>query len=130
MRVATLLRVHDQGRVIGAEVAPPDPPLVMLLGRDRLDKTDGRRIGGEDAAPGEAGLWAENEGYEYALVLSVVVAGLAAIGPGAVSLDAALGWRLDGLGWGLGAVALGVVAAGAILSTRRPTCAPAAGEQH
>jgi hypothetical protein len=73
------------------------------------------------AAHGRAGLWAQNGGYEYPLVLAVVAAGLAITGPGRVSVDAALGLELAGLGWGLGAVAVGVVAAVGALSTRRHT---------
>ncbi|MFI5529435.1 DoxX family protein [Kitasatospora sp. NPDC051853] len=37
------------------------------------------------------GLWVQNDGYEYPLVLIGVAAALAATGPGAWSLDAALG---------------------------------------
>jgi putative oxidoreductase len=63
-----------------------------------------------------AGFWVTarpDEGWEYILTLSAVAAALAIAGPGAISVDAALG--LDPLldGWiGGGAVVLGILAAG------------------
>lgn len=71
------------------------------------------------------GLWAQNGGYELALVYGAVAAGLAFTGPGAFSADAALGlaslWT-PAFAW----IALGVGLAGgaANLLARRP--APAA----
>jgi hypothetical protein len=44
---------------------------------------------------------------------------LAFVGPGAWSLDAALGWDLHGTGFGLAALALGGVAALLTLAARR-----------
>jgi putative oxidoreductase len=74
----------------------------------------------------KAGLWSHKGGYEYPLVLATLAAGLAFQGPGALSLDAAAGIELTGLGWGIGAVALGLVAAVAVLASRRqaPAAAP------
>lgn len=71
------------------------------------------------AAHGKAGLWAQNGGYEYPLVLSAVAAGLAIHGPGRYALDPALGLPLAGLTWGFGSIAVGVLAAVAVLSSRK-----------
>lgn len=55
-----------------------------------------------------------DEGWEYVLVLGVVAVSVAISGPGAVSLDAALGIADFLNGWvGVGAVALGILAAAA-----------------
>jgi len=68
-----------------------------------------------------AGFWVTarpDEGWEYVLTLAAVAAALAVVGPGAASLDAALG--IDTLldGWiGAGAVVFGVFAAGVQLAT-------------
>lgn len=70
------------------------------------------------SAHGEAGLWAENHGYEYPLVLTVIFGAVTLVGPGEISVDAALGWELAGAGWALAALLLGIVSAGAILATR------------
>ncbi|MFF8917368.1 DoxX family protein [Streptomyces sp. NPDC015032] len=52
------------------------------------------------------GLWVQNDGYEYPLVLIGTAAALAATGPGAWSLDAALGLTPYPLWWaGLALVA-------------------------
>jgi putative oxidoreductase len=55
------------------------------------------------------GLWAQNGGYELALVYAVLGAVLALTGPGAYALDAVLGLHL-GTPLNVAAVALGVVA--------------------
>lgn len=60
------------------------------------------------------GFWGQNGGYEYPLVIAAVAIGLAFVGPGAISLDAALGLALEGWGWGIGAAAAGL--AGGALS--------------
>lgn len=59
------------------------------------------------------GFFITDEGYEYVLVLSTAAATLAALGPGRISADRALGVdrRLDGRIAGLGAIALGAVGA-------------------
>lgn len=79
----------------------------------------GIMINASVAAHGAQGLWAENEGYEYPLVLAVVAAAVALMGAGSVSVDAAIGWSLHGLGWGSVAVLIGAVSALVVLSTRR-----------
>src|SRR5437588_8716504 len=45
------------------------------------------------------GLWVTNGGYEYNLVLGTVAFALAAVGPGAWSLDNALGLSTPGVWW-------------------------------
>jgi|SRR5689334_6469081 len=68
------------------------------------------------------GLWIFNGGAEYVLAVSAVVLGLAFNGAGAWSLDAAIGWHVAGLSWGL--AALGVALGGgmfAILLTKWAT---------
>ncbi len=52
------------------------------------------------------------------LVIGGAAAGLAFTGPGDVSVDAALGWALQGADWGLAAVAAGVLAAVAVVGLR------------
>ena len=68
-----------------------------------------------------AGFWVTarpEEGWEYILTLSTVAVGLAIAGPGSISLDAAFGLDVLLDGWiGGGAVAIGVLAAGAQLTT-------------
>ena len=64
------------------------------------------------------GLWATNGGYELPLINAVVAAALAFTGAGSFSLDNALGLTF-GTAYAVGAVALGLVAAG--VSIRRAT---------
>ncbi|MFE6187784.1 DoxX family protein [Streptomyces sp. NPDC056465] len=54
------------------------------------------------------GLWVQNDGYEYPLVLIVTAAALAATGPGAWSLDASLGLAPYPLRWAVPVLAVGV----------------------
>ncbi len=63
-----------------------------------------------------------DEGYEYVVTLAVAAAVLAILGPGAASLDDALGIGLAG-GWGALLVLAGVLAAAAQLAVlwRKPT---------
>ncbi|WP_030671257.1 DoxX family protein [Streptomyces sp. NRRL B-1347] len=71
------------------------------------------------------GLWVQNDGYEYPLVLIGTAAALAATGPGDWSLDAALGLTPYPLWWAAAALAAGL---GSGLLTRlvlhRPTPVP------
>ncbi len=64
------------------------------------------------------GLWSANGGYELPAFYAVIATGLAFAGPGRISID-----HLLGLSWswpyGLGAVALGVVAALPLIVRRR-----------
>jgi putative oxidoreductase len=79
----------------------------------------GLMINAAVAAHGTNGLWGENGGYEYPLVLATVAVTVAATGPGAWSVDTLLGWSVSGVAWALGAVVLGAVSALAVLATRR-----------
>jgi putative oxidoreductase len=54
------------------------------------------------------GPWLTNNGWEYNLVIATSAAAVAFTGPGAVSLDNALGWNFAGNGWGIAALALGL----------------------
>ncbi|MGW3739932.1 DoxX family protein [Streptomyces sp. NPDC005146] len=54
------------------------------------------------------GLWVQNDGYEYPLVLIGTAAALAATGPGTWSLDAALGLTPYPLWWGAFALVMGL----------------------
>ncbi|MFJ3922250.1 DoxX family protein [Streptomyces sp. NPDC090022] len=69
------------------------------------------------------GLWVQNDGYEYPLVLIGTAAALAATGPGAWSVDAALGLTPYPLWWAALALAAGV---GSGLLTRLVLHRPAA----
>lgn len=53
------------------------------------------------------GPWVTNQGYEYNLVLIAAVLMLAETGPGALSLDHALGTERSGPSWAITAAALG-----------------------
>lgn len=66
------------------------------------------------------GLWNTRGGWELVMVLAVVAVGLAFNGAGAWSLDAAIGWDVAGLWWGLGATLLGLAGAAGVLAVRRP----------
>jgi putative oxidoreductase len=65
------------------------------------------------------GIWNQNGGIELPLVYGAIAFALTAVGPGDVSLDSAFGLDLAGLGWALGALAVGLVGgAGALASGR------------
>jgi putative oxidoreductase len=70
------------------------------------------------------GPWVSDGGYEYNLVLLAIVFALSDIGPGRLSLDAALGRERRGLHWALAQLAAGAVgsaAAVAIGESRKPS---------
>ena len=66
------------------------------------------------------GLWNESGGYEYPLVLTAAAFAIAWIGPGAASVDSAMGLGLAGAYWGLFALLLGLVGGMLVLSSRKP----------
>jgi putative oxidoreductase len=68
------------------------------------------------------GPWLSNGGYEYNAVLIAAAITLAEVGPGELSLDAALGRQRSGPGWALAALAAGALGAGAVhvLAARYP----------
>jgi putative oxidoreductase len=69
------------------------------------------------------GLWIFNGGSEYVLTVAAVVLGLAFHGAGAWSVDAAIGWDVAGLAWGLGAFGGALAAAMGTLALRRRSLA-------
>ena len=76
----------------------------------------------------EKGIWNQNGGIEFPLVLGTVAFAVAAIGAGRYSLDNAFGIDWHGLWWALGAVGLGVLGGlASMLPGRRP---PAQQERH
>jgi putative oxidoreductase len=77
--------------------------------------------------------WQNTEGgYEYNAVLATVAFAVAAAGPGGWSLDQALGLDTGGEGWGIAALAAGILGGmGALISARgagrQPQAQPAPG---
>jgi putative oxidoreductase len=68
----------------------------------------------------KAGLWAQNGGFELPLFYSVTAAVLAFTGPGAYSLDNAVGLdEFNGPGWGVLAAGIGVLAGIVVVSRAR-----------
>lgn len=63
------------------------------------------------------GLWAQNGGMEYPLVLAVLAAAFTLGGPGAYALDTILGVEAQAA-WGLGALVVGVVVGAVALALR------------
>ena len=59
----------------------------------------------------EKGFFSQNGGYEYALLMALTAVGVAFSGPGALSLDVALGLSLAGTWWGVVALVLGIIGA-------------------
>lgn len=75
---------------------------------------------------GPKGPWVTDGGYEYNLVLITIAFALASAGPGGWSLDRALGLDSGGEGWGLAALAAGVLGGiGALISARGRAREPA-----
>ena len=66
------------------------------------------------------GPWYFNGGWEYNLTLLTIAAAFAFTGAGSASLDEAIGADLGGIGPGIAALALGLIAGAAVLSLRRP----------
>ena len=64
----------------------------------------------------EKGLWSTRGGYEYNLVLLLAAFGLTENGPGAWSVDGALGRKRWGTGWALAALAAGAAGSAAALA--------------
>jgi putative oxidoreductase len=63
----------------------------------------------------EKGIWVTEGGFEYNAVLLAVLFGLSEVGPGPLSLDAALGIERRGLRWAI--LELGLGALGSIAAT-------------
>jgi putative oxidoreductase len=69
------------------------------------------------------GFFAQNSGYEYAIVLGVAALGVALTGPGTFSLDALFGNHLSGTLWGIAASFVGVLGGAFSLIQRHETSA-------
>ena len=65
------------------------------------------------------GFFAQNGGYEYALVLGVAALSFAFTGPGSLSLDALLGNHFSGTFWGIAALLVGILGGVFSLMQRR-----------
>jgi len=70
------------------------------------------------------GPWNSGGGWEYNAVLMAVVAGLTNDGPGDLSLDALIGRKRWGLGWGVFAVAAGLAGSAAAIEAGRRLAPP------
>ncbi|HEX6208103.1 MAG TPA: DoxX family protein [Actinomycetota bacterium] len=64
------------------------------------------------------GFFNQDGGFEYPLVNAAAAAALAFVGPGSISLDAALGLGLSGLAWGFVALLLGLIVGTAVYWSR------------
>ncbi len=62
------------------------------------------------------GPWVTQGGYEYNLVLLAAIFAISDVGPGAISLDAALGTERRGLRWALAQLAAGAVGSAAAIA--------------
>jgi putative oxidoreductase len=75
------------------------------------------------------GPWVSDNGWEYPAVVIAAVLAIAELGPGPVSLDAALGAERKGVGWALAALIAGVGGSAVLLRDwERPAPAPEGGE--
>jgi putative oxidoreductase len=72
------------------------------------------------------GFFVHNGGFEFNLALAAGALAVAFTGPGAISLDRALGLSWSGNSWGLIALVLGLFAGAGELLTRKPAPAAAA----
>jgi putative oxidoreductase len=68
---------------------------------------------------GGKGFWIYNGGSEYVLANASIAIALAFYGPGAWSVDNAIGWDVAGLAWGLGALGAAVIGAASVLALAR-----------
>jgi putative oxidoreductase len=76
------------------------------------------------------GPWATNGGYEYNLVLIAAVLALAEVGPGALSLDGALGTERHGSRWAVAALCTGAIGAlGAYIAATAQPAPPDQGSE-
>ena len=62
------------------------------------------------------GVWADEGGLEFPLVMATVAFAVVAIGPGTISLADAFGLEWSGLSWAVAAVAVGVAAGLAVVA--------------
>ncbi|MDP9342696.1 MAG: DoxX family protein [Actinomycetota bacterium] len=85
------------------------------------------------AVHAEKGMWNTNGGMEFPLVMGIVAVAIAFAGPGAYSVDHAIGSGLAGTGWGVAATLLGLLGGISVNAYRlerlRRSAQPAAGEE-
>ena len=62
------------------------------------------------AVHAEKGVWNSDGGFEFPLTMAAAASALAFVGPGAISIDHAIGAGLSGVGFGLAATLLGILA--------------------
>lgn len=74
------------------------------------------------------GVWVTGGGYEYNLTLMAAAFAVAAEGPGKLSIDALLGKRRSGLGWGVASLILGLGGAAGALAIAERMAPAGAGE--
>lgn len=72
------------------------------------------------AVHAQNGMWNQDGGSEYPLVLCAAVAAITFAGPGAFSVDEALGLELAGVAWGFSAILLGILSGVVVSMSRRP----------
>jgi putative oxidoreductase len=65
------------------------------------------------------GIWASEGGFEYNAVLLAVLFGLSEVGPGPLSLDAALGTERSGVRWAVAELAAGAIGSTLVLEAAR-----------
>jgi putative oxidoreductase len=65
------------------------------------------------------GLWIFNGGSEYVLTVAAVAIGLAFAGAGAWSVDAAIGWDVAGVWWGVGSTVVALLGGSGVLAAAR-----------
>jgi len=75
---------------------------------------------------GQNGLWIQQKGYEYNLVLIAAMAALVDCGPGSPSVDRALGIERKGNRWALASVALGAAGSALAIEASRRFAEPQA----
>jgi len=77
---------------------------------------------------GRKGFWVTGGGYQYNLLFATVAVALATTGPGRFSLDQGIGWAgsLSGVAWGVGVLAVALIATAATLTAGRERPEPAA----
>jgi putative oxidoreductase len=66
------------------------------------------------------GMWNQDGGMEYPIVLCAVAAAVTFAGPRAYSIDGLLDLELAGAAWGASAILLGVLTGSIVAMTRRP----------
>jgi putative oxidoreductase len=64
------------------------------------------------------GLWNTKGGFEFPLTLLIATAVIGLMGPGRISIDAAIGWPIAGWAWFIVEVALGVLVGLAVMASR------------